>query len=358
MMKCMEDGKILLFLDDQLDPLEKEKAASHLAECPSCSQRLQTIKGNFNFAQEKMVPLYADSQTDAVRGEETTWSYLKERNRIRKREGNTMKFKKFITAAAVVLVLGAAFSIPSVQSAAAGLLQSFRMEKVNAVTITPQDMEQIQAAIMQGDGSFDIETFGEISVVGENSFQNLSREELADLSFVPLLPEELSEDTSFTLDKTGMVEITPRVEEVNRLLQAMGSNYTLPQAMDGQTSRVIIGDMLTIWTDEYRLKECESPVIEVPEGVDISEVARALVELPIWPEDVQRQLEAVNDWEHTLLLPLYEDSQKVTVSGQDAILMNRDQYASLIWQQDGILFFLESDSPEKVDLTAVAQSLR
>jgi len=48
-----------------------------------------------------------------------------------------MKFKKFIMAAAIVLVLGAAFSIPSVQSAAADLLQSFRMEKVNAVTINP-----------------------------------------------------------------------------------------------------------------------------------------------------------------------------------------------------------------------------
>lgn len=358
MMRCMEDGEILLFLEDQLDAADQEKAANHLALCPSCSRRLQTMKANLNFAVEKIVPLYADHQTEVVKGEEITWCYLQERNRIGKREGNTMKFKQFITAAAVVLVLGVTFSIPSVQSAAAGLLQSFRMEKVNAVTITPQDMEQIQAAIMQGDGDFDIESFGKISVVGENSFENLNRDDLGTLNFVPRLPEKLNDEASFTLDKTGIVEITPQVEEVNRLLQAMGSKYTLPEALDGQTSRVIIGDMLTIWTDEYRLKECEAPVIEVPEGVDISEVAAALVELPVWPADVQRQLEAVNDWEHTLLLPMNEDSQKITVNGQDAILINGEQSSSLIWQQDGILFFLESDFPDKVDLTDVAGSLR
>jgi hypothetical protein len=81
-----------------------------------------------------------------------------------------------------------------------------------------------------------------------------------------------------------------------------------------------------------------------------------MVGLPIWPEDVKRQLEAVSDWEHTLLIPANEGAKKVKVRGQDGVYLEESRSQLLIWEDNGILYFLSSDS--HADLLAIAESLR
>jgi hypothetical protein len=62
-----------------------------------------------------------------------------------------------------------------------------------------------------------------------------------------------------------------------------------------------------------------APEVQVPSGIDVEDVAGALVILPLWPEGVKRQLQAVDDWQHTLVVP-GENVEKVTVRGHDAVL--------------------------------------
>jgi Putative zinc-finger len=51
MMRCLNDGTLLAFLDAELDAAERSRAEAHLAECGACrqrSERLQTTAARVN----------------------------------------------------------------------------------------------------------------------------------------------------------------------------------------------------------------------------------------------------------------------------------------------------------------------
>ena len=95
----------------------------------------------------------------------------------------------------------------------------------------------------------------------------------------------------------------------------------------------------------------------MPEGVSVKDVARAMVALPIWPDNVRTQLESVGDWEHTLLIP-DENSKKVSINGTKGVFLDHETYRILIWQEDGMLYILQSQNKDEADLVAIAESLR
>jgi len=269
-----------------------------------------------------------------------------------------MKIKKFAIAAAFVLALAAVGSIPSVQTAAANLLQVFRVEQVDTLTLTPGDMQKIEQAIYNGEGKFDIEDFGSVQSVGESGQFKIESADLAGLDFpvkTPTLTDESA--TGYSLQKTQVIEVIPKVERVNEFLETLGSSYKLPAALDGQTCKFTMGDALISTYNEYELIQGPAPEVQVPAGVSVKEVARAMVALPIWPENVRTQLEAVGDWEHTLLIP-DENPKKVSINGTKADFLDHEAYRTLIWQEDGMLYMLQSQDKNEADLVAIAESLR
>ena len=61
-----------------------------------------------------------------------------------------------LVAAAVVLLLIGGFSLGSVRGVVADLLSVFRMDRIQTITISPQDMDQIYHAIQSGIDHIDI----------------------------------------------------------------------------------------------------------------------------------------------------------------------------------------------------------
>ncbi len=358
-MTCLEDIQLLMFLEDELSTQEKQEVKKHLDVCSECCRHLDEMKCDLEFRIKNLPRLNEYEKEVQVKGQEITWENIKAQSFGVKKEGNFMKMKKFMVAAVIMMAVFAAGSIPSVQVFASNLLQAFRVQQVDVVSISPADMSQIEAAIMQGDESFDLDKYGKIDIIGESESKPVTEEELADLSFTPILAADAGGyDTEYYLERIAAIEITPRVDNLNQLLKAMGSDYFLPGSMEGQTCRITIGDTLKVSNEDYQLMQCPAPVIEVPEGINVSEVADAMVGLPIWPEDLRRQLEAVSDWEHTLLIPANEGAQKVEVRGQDGVCLDEENSRVLIWEENGMLYFLASHSGNDIDLISIAESLR
>jgi hypothetical protein len=344
-MKCLEDIQLLMFLEGELSESEDNEILEHLELCSICRRRRDDIQKDLELIQKSISSLNEDGKTARVWGQEPTWQNIKARSFGSRKEGNVMKMKKFMAAAVILIAVFATASIPTVQVLASNILQAFRVQQVDVVTISPADMSQIERAIMRGDESFDLDQYGKIDIIGNSISKSIRQDELAELSFTPILPRDESVN-QYYMEKIAAIEITPKVDNLNALLKAVGSEYFLPSDLDGQTFRISIGDSLRIENENYQLVQGPAPVIEVPSGIKVSEVAQAMVGLPIWPED----------WEHTLLIPAHEGAKKVKVRGQDGVYLEENRSQLLIWEDNEILYFLSSDS--HADLLAIAESLR
>jgi hypothetical protein len=353
-MKCPDEGKLLLYLENQLSQEQHQDIANHLSGCAVCAARLTALREDSNFAARKLQGLWENRDSAPVAGQQRVWQEIQ----FDKRGERRMKIKKFAIAAVFILALGAVGSMPSVRTAAANLLQVFRVEQVDTLTMTPGDIQKIEQAIYSGQGNFDVEDFGSIESIGESGSFKIESQDLAGLDFAvkaPTLTEEAA--TSYSLQKTPVIEIRPKVDKVNELLKTLGSTYKLPAALDGQTCKFVMGDALVSTYAEYELTQGPVPAVEVPDGVNVKEVAQAMVALPIWPDNVRNQLESVGDWEHTLLIP-DENPQKVRINGTSGVFLDHAPFRALIWQEDGILYSLYSQRKDKADLIAIAESLR
>jgi hypothetical protein len=357
-MKCPDEGKLLLYLENQLSPEEHQDTINHLANCPVCSARLAELREDYDFAARNLTNLRENYKLSPVAGQQKIWQEIQRHQQFEKRGVRAMKIKKFAIAAVLVLALGVVGSMPSVRTAAANLLQVFRVEQVDTLTMTPGDMQKIEEAIYNGNGSFDIKDFGTIESVGESGLYKIDSKDLAGLGF-PVKAATLADESvnGYSLQKASSIEVKPKVDKVNELLKTLGSSYKLPAALDGQTCKIKMGNTVISDYNEFELIQGPAPEIEVPEGINVKEVARAMVQLPIWPDNVRTQLESVGDWEHTLLIPA-ENPQKVSINGENGVFLEHEQFRALIWQEEGILYSLQSQSKDKADLIAIAESLR
>lgn len=358
-MICPDEGRLLLYLEGELNPEENQALMTHLASCSQCLQRLNQVEDSLLFTRQNLAYLAEEYKHGEPSGQVSVWENVKSHSLNKRKELNRMKIKKTAIAAAIVLSIGLLGFIPSVQTVAANFLQVFRVQQVDTLTLGPNDMEQIEIALRQGNMDLDLENFGNIQSIGESEERSLRLDELNSLGFKTKLPSLMEGvDAEYKMQKMPAIEVRPKVENVNKFLVSLGSEYKLPRVLDGQLCRITMSDSLTVKYPDMLLFQAPSPQIEVPSGVNVEEVAKAMVALPIWPDNVRRQLEAVSDWEHTLLIPTSENGQRVNINGNTGILFNEANNKALIWQDNGVIFLLEGNSDKQLDLVKIAESLR
>jgi hypothetical protein len=102
----------------------------------------------------------------------------------------------------------------------------------------------------------------------------------------------------------------------------------------------------------------------VPDGVDVEQVRKALLDVPVLPEGMRSALAGVNIHGNTLLIPDFGASQyggsaeEVTVNGNPGVMITlpNSGHNALIWMQDGIWNCLSGDFATEQGL-ALAASL-
>jgi hypothetical protein len=341
-------------LEKELATEENLEIKNHLDSCSDCSLKLKNIQRTLEFTCHHMQHLNNSAYKTELQGQDQVWNNLHKQVFKNKKEVNLMKIRKIAIAAAVVLALVMVGSIPTVQTAAANLLKVFRVQNIQTLSLGPNDVTPIEQALNKGGANLKLDNFGTIQSEGKQEEVKLDYSELDSLDFSAKLPADIDLKTGeYSLQKLPVIKITPDVDKINQLITSLGSNYLLPQSLDGQTFQIKTGDSLVASYKDYQLIQGPSPEILVPEDIAVTDVAGAMIALPIWPENVRRQLEAISDWENTILIP-GENVEKVKVNGQDAVLTNNN----LIWQENGTLFILNSYSNQNIDLTAIAESLR
>lgn len=394
---CFSEGTFQAYLDGELALGEAAEIRAHLKHCLRCRQKLRELEKNNLFAAGRLSAYIAftkEGNLDLARSWQRFESACKmmakksvgggeadSKFKLTWKGANFMfsRYKKAALAVALAAALAVSFSFGSVRSFAGNLLTVFRVERVQTITISPEDIAQLEKAFQEGKGKVDVGNLGKFEVSGKQAvLRGVSLAEAKNAVDFPLrLPEDLPgyRGPVLSLASEAAVNITLDVEKVNQLLKSLGSSKFLPEGLNGQTftlrTPAAVSAEYTAANDQSRkivIVQGRSPELAVPAGTDMAAIREVLLAVPVLPENLRRQVAAVSDWQHTFLIPNVEGSSvEVTVNGVKGVYIapplpdggsNGSGMSGLIWQAGGVVYFVGGPGMSRDNALELAGKMR
>jgi hypothetical protein len=316
---CPTDGQLRAHHD-----MADAVVASHLGGCEACSRRAADLRATARLAARAIADLDGDVPVTVDAG--GAWAA---RPRATAPPPRSRWARVPLTAAAAVVVLLVAMLLvvtPTGRRAAANFLEQFRAERFEVVTFDPN---QPGAAVEGLDDIADVDMDHAEPVVVDDP------DEAADVvGFTPAavrgLPDGArSEQTTASPPTT--VRLTFRADRAP----------DLPSALDGASVVISVpGSVVTqyaVGQDMLFVAEAGQLVAEA-QGADLGAIRDYVLSRPEVPEDLARQLLAIDDWTATLPVPLPVDEiawRETTVDGQPGLMLSDPMGSGLLWQRDG-----------------------
>lgn len=280
-------------------------------------------------------------------------------------------------AAALALMLF--FGTPQGRGAAAQFLAQFRSERFAAVSLSTSqiaNLEQTMSELQQLGTISGIDTAPEPHAVA--SVAEASRF----AGFPVLEPDPATLPAGLSATPTEVralpahqVRFTFDLDQARAYYQSIGQNdVTLPERFDG--AALIVNTPAAVLL-EYRsgdtpadtpfgfglvIGQAGTVTVGVEGDVTLEELREFLFGLPgLSPETVQ-QLQAIDDWETTLPVPIPVDQmywERATIAGSPGLLLNDNTGlgSAALWQRDGRIFGIAGAMKAR-ELQRVAESLR
>lgn len=329
---CPEKGVLQAYLDGELDVDLACQVADHLASCNACRDRLQRLEAH---AAGTAAALEEYRQETALTGR-AVWvppvSQLPYRDRpvteTRRWGRMHQRHPGWAGVAASILALVVFLSWAPGRSLAAQILGIFRLERIQVIDITPEDMAQLDRLLGGLGGNLDIKHFGRVEVKPPAEpliAADPSRVEV--LSGLTLdLPATLDgrPRVALVVEQSPVITFAPDVEALNRYL-SRHSLVLLPPTLAGQSVTINLPPLVRVQYGAtgqgFVLYAARDLTISVPQGVDAAALRQALLRLPFLPENLRRQLAAIEDWMHTLPIPVAQPlvSRPLTVHGHQGV---------------------------------------
>ena len=325
---CLEEGLLEAFLDGELDTEMTARVAGHLAGCSACRRRLQELEELAGSTAAFLAVYQRETESSGRRLRSPGSGSLAHRHRpLTKPRGiaNMMRQHKWFSGvAAAVLALAVFLSWAPGRSLAAQFLNVFRMEKIQVVQITPEDMAQLDQLFNGQGGEAAIKNFGRVEVKRPAEPRvKADPAQVEALSGVKLdLPATLAgqERMAINVEQAPAVTFTPDVKKLNSYLQKH-SGVLLPAGLAGKSFTLSIPPLVRADYGQpgqgFTIYAARDLSIDAPQGVDLVVLREALLSLPFLPENLRRQLAAINDWQHTLPIPETREmaAREITVNG-------------------------------------------
>ncbi|HHY79503.1 MAG TPA: DUF2275 domain-containing protein [Thermoanaerobacter sp.] len=353
---CYDEGTLQAYIDNELDEITAKNVEEHLKTCEICRNKLEELKYINAFTSKALKTSNIDLNE--------AWMALNEKLSKNSKGGIlTMftKYKKAIAAAAVAVFIASSILFPPLKNVEAEILNLLRLNKVQVVTITPDDIRQIQNEFYKRDmKNIDLKEYGDIKVSGNQEGYSIPPNEIdkltSDVNYQFKLPTDKNyEIKHIYVEKVNSLEFILNVNKTNELIKAFGGTHLLPSELDKKPVVLEIGKGISISMEGksavngekvyVNLSLAPIPKVTVPEGVDVDKVIDALTNLPFLPENLKKQIANAN-WKETMPLPMMTSDvniKEVDIRGNKGILAaskGLSDYVHLLWTEDGILYEL------------------
>lgn len=301
----------------------------------------------------------------------------------RKRRLRLYRWKQLGTAGAAAAVLGIMLFTPLGDRALAALLQTFRIEHLQTVSVTNSEISRLEAALQDGTSGterFDLRNFGTVEEQGGGPAQSLTAAEAAARTGYPAKRIPGSDKAQpVSLHPQSQITLKLHTRPINKLIRHVGGTSRLPESADGKPITLFIPATIeTQYKSESedsqgkatasvgqptskQLLQVQAPEIGVPEGVDVDQVRKAVLDLPLLPDSLRDKLAGIEDWRHTLPVPVIDGKGvETTVNGYEAVVYSNEQSRALLWLQDGWIYQLTgtlADYPTAAALLGEAKEI-
>ena len=262
------------------------------------------------------------------------------------------------------------FAFAPVRGVAAELLKVFRVQNVQTISVSADDLRNIGAALEKGQGHVDLKSMGEVSIDGAPTGPKpvtLAAAQAA-VDFPIKLPSTVKGTPELTLQGAQTYKFKLHVDAINSALRYYGSDRTFPASVDGKVFQIKVPAIVLAHYGGAAgasrpgapgsgifVGQARSPELVVPEGVDAAQIRDVLLNLPFLPKNVRDQLASVSDWQSTLLVPnMGGTSRDVTIDGVPAVVISpasaartlrskvgpqavSADFATVVWNQSGVV---------------------
>lgn len=283
----------------------------------------------------------------------------------------TPRWRPVTIVLTAVLLVALLLSIAPVRNAAADFLSLFRVRKFAVIPLDQQQIGQLEALMNQADAG----ALGEPQITREPGPEQIvpdAAQATALAGYNVRTPGRLLETAALA---KFTVQAGPAMHfEIDRaLLEA--ALHAAGARTDGlpQTEKLIFDvDVASIVVQQYwlgmnqlNLMQVPSPEVNLPQGIDPAALAEtAFLFLGMSADDARRIATSI-DWTSTLVIPLpaqAAQAREVSVDGVTGLLIqsvdSARQENALLWERDGILYFLNGANVDEKLLLEVGDSLR
>lgn len=319
-------------------------------------------KQGLNAMPDARLPLVMD--TDGQLADQAARVPARKRNRTKRR---------WATATAAAAIAGVMLFTSWGQDVMASMLSTFRVQHFETISFTESDMNGFRQALENGTlgtRQMDLRLYGEIEQTGGGTQRTIDAAEAEKLAGRPLkaLPGADSKTIDYMPEQSITFKLHPK--EINKLIALLGGKEQFPASIDGAPIKLVMPGSFTMSMPDSegfgskQLMQLPSPAIDVPDDVDIEQVRRAVLGLPILPDDLRAKLSAIGDWRHTLPVPTMDgvgkDVRTVSIDGNDAILSTTSWDRSVMWLKNDWMYMLSGslkDYPTDNDIMKEAKGL-
>lgn len=391
-MKCYDKGSIQSFLDGELNRVARKKFSQHIEKCIQCQQSLKELKKIEEWTDQAIKHSFPAINEEKIKVDvDHAWFDFQNRLQLKRdhspnhKGGFTLskKTKKWIAGSAAAVVIASSFAFPQVRAVASDFLSNFRMQEVEFVKMTQEDIRELSNYInSRQKGKYEIKGIGSIEVVdGQQEFKSFETAAEAQKAgyWVPSPPKGMNIE-GINIEPGITLRLKLDTEKANKMLNQLKSKTLFDENLNGKVITLTIPESTRVYFSlgDQKPKEqhqdiliyniFSAPVVNVSENVDINKLRTTILGLPFIPENIKSQLASIENWQETLPIPVSAQilEQGVTingVSGKYAEYKNESQQQSqlLIWQKNDKVHFIQYDNSTKkfspAQLVEIAESL-
>lgn len=270
------------------------------------------------------------------------------------------RFVRGSAVLAIALMLMLAFTITPMRTLADDFLDQFRVHRFVAVTIPMDMVEPMKSGILEnlsdGDRAAMQDQFSGLGTFA-TTFDTThlptpvtmdeATTRYGDVDVPDEVPSGFGAAPQVYVTDAGTATYEVNVNAMQALIDETGMPIYAFDAVKSETLtfgvNVPIAVVLTYTSvdgAQLVVGQMDSPTLLIPDDFDMNRLREDMLRLPGLPTDLVAQLRSIEDWEHTLVVPVPEGatSRDVTVNGSAGLLIEYPAGATVLWEKGGILY--------------------
>lgn len=373
---CYDEGIFQEIIDGEYEG-NIDEVNEHLKNCEKCKRKFMEVQSSEIAIKQK---LHEPLKIAEMRKIDIEYELFKFYKKEKGSKSMNLKVRKLaITAAALAIIVGTV-SYQPIRARASEFLNIFRGNNVTGISITGNDIGEIEQALKKGEGSVDLQDFISADVKSNEEPLQLSQNEISKetvkkyMSDAELIPINDSLEYDYmTISPQAELTLKFNVPKVNDFLEYLGEDTKLPKEMDGKDFIINCGTSISYGIEpkeqgeEYKnisFTQVGKTSLTLPDGIEQKEMIETLLSLKLLPQNVKEQLASIGDLSTTLPVPFLEEEQTkkdITINGQKAIIIEskdkENKYCNIVFKKGDSLFVISAQGYSSEEVIKLVESM-